>query len=361
MKVAVLGSGNGACAVAFEWAKAGHEVFMFDFAKFPKMIGQINAHSGIFAEGELEGFQKIAYAGDDIEKVLDGAGIILAVGPAYSTEPFGLACKPFVRPGQHYVVCPSSCAGAIVFKNALGLSFDDYSVTISETSTLPFAVRITGAAKISVYNRLKGGYFLSTLPSSKNEEIFEIFHATHETCDKADNILQTTLQNANPVIHPAVTICNTALIERTGGDFMFYEEGVTDGVGRVIEALDRERISIGAKLGVNVIPDPELGMIQGYQAVANYSEGYSKAPGFIGIKAQPQLDYRYFNEDVGYGLVFLISLAKQIGVEVPAMEAVVKLACLIMGRDYRAEEARSMRTLGLDKYDLDGLKKVLKG
>ena len=28
MKVAVLGSGNGACAVAFEWAKAGYDVFM---------------------------------------------------------------------------------------------------------------------------------------------------------------------------------------------------------------------------------------------------------------------------------------------------------------------------------------------
>ena len=31
MKVSILGSGNGGMAVAFEWAKAGHDVFMFDF------------------------------------------------------------------------------------------------------------------------------------------------------------------------------------------------------------------------------------------------------------------------------------------------------------------------------------------
>jgi len=59
MKVAVLGSGNGAHAVAFEWSKAGHDVYMFDLLQFHENIEAISKAGGIFSEGELEGFQKI--------------------------------------------------------------------------------------------------------------------------------------------------------------------------------------------------------------------------------------------------------------------------------------------------------------
>lgn len=359
MKVAVLGSGNGALATAFEWAKAGHEVSIFDFEQFPKNIESINKTGGIYSEGELEGFQKITYAGHDISKVVSDAELIFAVGPAYSTEPFGEACKPYVKPGQKYVVCPSSCAGSIVFKNALGLDIKDDSVIVAETSTLPYAVRIIGDAKIAVYNRLKGGYFLAALPTKYTDEIYDVLAPVFNTIKKAENVLKTTLQNANPVIHPAVSLLNAALIERTNGDFYFYEEGVTQSVGRLMKAVDEERIKIGKRLGITVIPDPILGMEQGYQAEPTYDTGYSEAPGFKGIKAQPSLDYRYFNEDAGFGLVFFTDLANHIGVETPVMDAVLKLVSVIMDRDYKAEKARTMEGIGLSKYSLEEIKEIL--
>jgi opine dehydrogenase len=256
-------------------------------------------------------------------------------------------------------VCPSSCAGAIVFKRALGLALDDDSVVVAETSTLPYAVRLTGQTHITVYNRLKGGYFVAALPSRDTAMVYELLRSVHAEIAPAENVLATTLQNANPVIHPAVTLCNTALIERTGGDFLFYEEGVTAAVGRVIEAVDTERVAIGEALGVRVIPDPELGIAQGYQAVNNYSTGYSEAPGFKGIRAQPQLDYRYLNEDAGYGLVFLTDLARTIGVPTPNMAAVLRLSSIVTGRDYEAEQARTMASLGLADYSVDDLKALL--
>jgi hypothetical protein len=75
------------------------------------------------------------------------------------------------------------------------------------------------------------------------EHIREIYPAMAT----AKNILQTSLQNGNSVIHPTITLLNAALIERTGGDFFFYEEGVTPAVGRLIKAVDEERIAIGKK------------------------------------------------------------------------------------------------------------------
>lgn len=359
MKVAVLGSGNGALAVAFEWAKSGHEVRIFDFEEFPKNIEAINKAGGIYSEGELEGFQKIPYAGYDVSRVVPEAELIFAVGPAYSTEPFGRVCKPYVKHGQKYIVCPSSCAGSITFKNALGLDIRDESVIVAETSTLPYAVRITGDARIAVYNRLKGGYFLAALPAKFTQEIYDTVKPVFNTILKAENVLKTTLQNANPVIHPAVSLLNAALIERTNGDFYFYEEGVTTAVGRLIKAVDDERIKIGKRLGITVIPDPVLGMEQGYQAEPTYDTGYSMAPGFKGIKAQPSLDYRYFNEDAGFGLVFLTDLADQIGVETPAMDAVLTLSSIIMNRDYKSEKARTMEKLKISNYSLEELKSLL--
>ena len=145
-------------AIAFEWSQAGHEVAMFDFKAFGKKIEDTADRKGISADGELSGFAEIAYAGHDISRVVPDADLIFAVGPTYSTDPFAQVCRPHVKPGQTYVVCPSSCAGAIVFKRALGLDLADDSVVIAETSTLPYAVRATGPAHITVYNRLKGGY-----------------------------------------------------------------------------------------------------------------------------------------------------------------------------------------------------------
>jgi opine dehydrogenase len=100
-------------------------------------------------------------------------------------------------------------------------------------------------------------------------------------------------------------------------------------------------------------------MIQGYQLENNYSTSYSKAPGYKGIKAQSSLDYRYFNEDVGYGFIFMSKLGAQIGVATPHMDSIITLVSTIMQRDYRKEQKRTMETLGLGGKSAEELDKLL--
>jgi opine dehydrogenase len=359
MNIAVLGSGNGGCAVAFDCAAHGHQVNLFDFERFPENIKAVQNTGGIHCEGVLEGFQPLASAGHEIEKALDGADIIYAVGPAYSTKPFAQACKPYLKQGQVVIVCPSSCGGSIEFKNGAGLPLREETIVVAETSTLPYAVRLLEPARIRIFNKLKGGLFLAAVPAQNTPDVLEQVRDVYSTMSPAKNILQTSLQNGNPVIHPTITLMNVALIERTKGDFDFYHEGVTPAVGRLIEAVDKERIAIGKKLGVEVIPDPELGVMQGYMLEATYDSGFNTAPGFAGVKAQRSLDYRYFNEDVGYGLVFLQKLGEQIGVATPLMSAVITLASLLMNRDYLGEARRTMETLGLSNLTAKELQNLL--
>jgi opine dehydrogenase len=359
MNIAVLGSGNGGCAVAFDCAAHGHQVSLFDFEQFPASINAVQNNGGIHCEGELEGFQPVVSAGHEIEKALDGADIIYAVGPAYSTRPFAEACKPYLKHGQIVIVCPSSCGGSVEFKNGAGLDLRDEEIVVAETSTLPYAVRLLEPGKIKIFNKLKGGLFLAAVPAQHSDHVLEQVRDVYPSMSAARNILQTSLQNGNPVIHPAITLMNVALIERTRGDFDFYHQGVTPAVGRLIEAVDRERIAIGKKLGVDVIPDPELGVLQGYMTEATYDTGFITAPGFAGVKAQSSLDYRYFNEDVGYGLVFLQNLGEQVGVATPVISAVITLVSRLMNRDYLGEARRTMETLGLSKRSAQELDSLL--
>ena len=347
MQITVLGAGAGGTAVAFDCASHGHDVRVFDFEQFPDNIATIAEQGGINAQGDISGFGAIAYAGHDIDQALQDAELIYVVGPAYSTEPFGEAVAGKLSPGQTVIVSPSSCGGALAFKRAAGLAFNDESIRVAETSTLNYAVRLTEPGKIRVFLKLKAGNLLAALPGRHTDDILQLIADVYPGMEPAESVLQTSLQNANPIIHPSVTLSNAARIEMTGGDFLFYEEGVSDSVGRLIETLDNERIAIGTKLGISILPDPEIGMRQGYMLEANYGSGYRNAPGFLGIGAQPQLDHRYLNEDVGYGLVFMSKLGQQIGVATPGIDAVISVASIVMARDYKAEALRTPESLGI--------------
>ena len=347
MRIAVLGGGAGGTAVAFDCASYGHEVRLFDFPQFPSNIEAVAKQKCIHAEGDISGSANIANAGHDIDVVLNDAELIYVVGPAYSTQPFGKAVAGKLRPGQTVIVSPSSCGGALAFKRAAGLALEDDSVRIAETSTLHYAVRLTEPGRIRVFLKLKAGNLLAALPGRHTDDILRLIADVYPSMEPAQSVLQTSLQNANPIIHPAVTLANAARIEGTGGDFLFYEEGVSDSTGRLIEALDQERIAIASKLGISVLPDPQMGMRQGYMLQDNYGVGYREAPGFLGIGAQPQLDHRYLNEDVGYGLVFMTRLARQVGVETPTMDAMIHLTSVLMNRDYAGEALRTPEMLGI--------------
>jgi opine dehydrogenase len=330
-------------------------VRLFDFPEFPDNISAIAEKKGIHSEGDVKGFAEIAGAGHDIDEALGGAELIYVVGPAYSTEPFGKAVAGKLRDGQIIIVTPGSCGGALAFKKAAGLPVVDDSIRVAETSTLHYAVRLTRPGHIRVFLKLKAGNLLAALPGKHTDDILDSIIDVYPGMEPAKNVMQTSLQNANPIIHPAVTLANAARIESTGGDFLFYEDGVSDATGRLIEALDEERIAIGRAMGIEILPDPQMGIRQGYMQADNYGEGYRKAPGFFGIGAQPQLDHRYLNEDVGYGLVFMSRLARQVDVEVPTMNAIIHVTSVLMARDYAGEALRTPESLGIGTYSAANL------
>ncbi|MBT8220438.1 MAG: NAD/NADP octopine/nopaline dehydrogenase family protein [Bacteroidia bacterium] len=346
MKIAILGSGNGGCAMAAECALQGNEVSIFDFEGFPSNINAINDASGIKFSGIIEGYAPIAYAGHDIEKTVTDAELIYVVSPSYATFYFAREYKKAMQKGQKVIVCPGTNGGALIFKKELGLDFSDPDIIVAETSTLPYACRITDPGEVHIFHKLDDGVYIASLPSSKIDDIYAIFKKTYPGSHPYQNVLQTLLQNGNNVIHPAVSLLNVGRIE-SPEDFFFYEEGVTPAVGRLMEAVDKERMAIAEAFGLEILSEPEAGYVQGYMLEKNYHTGYSKAPGFAGINAQTQIENRYFTEDVGYGLVLLEDMAKSVGVETPIINAIIKIVSVLLETDYHDQALRTLETLGL--------------
>lgn len=356
MRVAVLGGGNGAQAVACEWGLAGHDLSMAVPEEHHGGLEPVDRLGGINGSGLLEGFAPVPIVTADFGKALDGAELVFVVGPAFATENLARHAAPHLRPGMTVVVNPGSCLGAVAFARAAGLPLDGGDLTVAELSTLPYATRVTGEATVHVYHKLTGGLYVAALGPDRSTAVAELLHQVWPEVRPAASVWHTALQNGNPVIHPAVTLLNAAMIERTGGDFMFYEDGVTDAVGRLMAAVDQERIAIGAALGVTIETEPGLGVAQGYMTEENYTTGYSTAPGFLGIKAQDRLDNRYLTEDVGVSMVFFTEVARAVSVPTPVMDAITAITEVVLDTDYTSHPARTLASLGLDGLSVEQLR-----
>lgn len=347
MRVTVLGSGNGGTAAAFDWASHDHEVALWDFPEFPSNVAAIASAGAIEGRVRFEGIAPVRYAGHDLDAALAGTQLILVVAPAYAHEALGKALRDRVPADAMICVLPSACNGAIIVKQALGLDLSDDSVVIGETHTLPYGCRLVAPGVIRVTTRLADGMFAAALPSRHTDALIERLRLVWPFVEPAANVLQTTLQNANPVLHPAIMLLNAARIEDTGGDFLFYTQGVTAGTARLIEEIDSERLQLGRALGLQLIGDPDLGVRQGYLSEATYLHGYNHGVGFAGSRAPSTLDFRYLTEDVPYGMVFTSELARQVGVPTPAIDGVIAVASAMLGVDFRAQGKRLPAQLGL--------------
>ena len=122
-----------------------------------------------------------------------------------------------------------------------------------------------------------------------------------------------------------------------------------------MKAVDDERVLVALNLGLKILQDTDLGVLQGYMQENNYETGCRNSSGFKGIKAQNQLDHRYFNKDVGFGLVFISALAKKVKIATPVIDTIIMITSIVMIKDYRKEKENILDTLGLTAYLNSGI------
>lgn len=345
----VIGAGHGGKAMAAHLALMGFRVTLFN--RTAERVAAIKARRGIDLES-LEsgprGFCRLAAVTSDIGEALARADVVHVVVPSSAHAEIARISAPHLRDGQIVVLHPGRTLGAIEFDRVLCDHGCRADVTVAEAATFIYASRSDGPAQARIF-RIKEAVPLAALPATRTPQVLEALAPAYPQFIDGVNVLRTGLDNMGAIFHPALTLLNAGRIESTHGDYEFYIEGVTPSVARVLEVLDRERVTVAASLGIRAQTAQEW-LKMAYAAEGeDLNEAIHNQPGYYGIKAPSTLNHRYIFEDVPMSLVPIAALGQQFGVSVRGMDAIIRLACIIHRTDYW----RRGRTL--EKLKLAGL------
>jgi opine dehydrogenase len=342
---AVIGCGHGGKAMAADLGRRGFRVRLFN--RTFEHVAAIHDYGGIElveASGQPS-FGPIEVVTSDMKQVLDGAEVVLVIIPASGHYDVARWAAPHLHDGQVVVLQPGRTGGALEFRQVLEQEGCSADVVVAEAQTFLFASRSNGPAEAQIF-RVKNSVPLAALPATQTSEVLEVLRPAYNQFIAAPNVLHTSLNNMGAIFHPALTLLNAGRIESTRGDFRFYVDGVTPSVGRMLESLDRERVTVAAALGIRAIGALEW-LEAAYSATGtNLHEAMQNNPGYAGITAPRSLRHRYIFEDVPMSLVPISAFGRRFGVATKAMEIIIHLASVVDGTDY-LQRGRSLERMGV--------------
>jgi opine dehydrogenase len=348
--IAVLGAGHGGYAAVADLTRRGFTVRLQ--ARNPDRLQPIRAQGGIEVRGVHAGFVPFSAATTDIVEAVEGADLVMLVVPSVAHETYARLLAPRLTPDLPFFLNPGHTGGGLHFVRELRQAGYAEPVQSCETVTLTYICRMEGPATVNIYSYTKRLAF-AAFPGKHGDRLHRLMKPVFPEIVPASSVLETALTNINAIFHPPGMVMNTGWIEHTGGDFLFYREGITEGVGRVTQAVDEERLAVATALGL-----PAATFLQAFHR-AGLTTDAALASGSIAvacresapnrtIKSPPSLDHRYVHEDVGYGLVPIASFGRLAGVPTPTIDALITLAGRATGNDF-------WRTgLSLEKMGLAG-------
>jgi opine dehydrogenase len=353
-KYTVIGAGHGGKAMAAHLAILGADVALwnrtFDHISIIKKRGGIELES---AEGGPHGFGQLKLVTSDMAEAIPHAQVIMVVLPSSAHADIAKAAAPYLKDGQIVILHPGRTLGAIEFVKVMRDNGCTADVTVAEAETFMYASRSDGPAQARIF-RIKEAVPLAALPSKHNEMVLTAIRQAYPQFIDGEDVLHTGLNNMGAIFHPALTLLNAGWIEHTHGDYQFYIDGVTPSVARVLEVLDRERVTVASSVGIRARTAMEWLKLAYDTTGENLHEAIQNQPGYYGIKAPTTLNHRYIFEDVPMSLVPMASLGMRYGVSVRGMESIIRLGSFIHKTDYW-RRGRTVERLGLEQWSVSEL------
>ena len=365
LKIAVLGGGNGAFITAADLTLRGHRVKLCELPHLEKNIegivqGKTIELQIVGSPGVKGGFAQLDVVTTDMKEALSGAEVVLMVLPAFAQKPFAEACVPHLEDGQIVVLTPGNFGGAIEFSNVLSQKGKGQKVAIAEMECMIYS-GFKSAPSVAWVSGYKKGLRVAAYPARDTEMVMEKLLRVYPDLRTATNVLETGLRNLNTVVHAPIVVHNAGWIEKTKGDFLFYWDGCTPGVAHSAEAVDRERLALGERLGFELTPVIDVSLEwygHGGAKGKTIYEVLSTNPVYVKDTAPPTLQHRFLLEDIPYGMVPMESLGEVLGIPTPVTSAIITLSSELTQVDFRSQ-ARDLKYLGLERLGVEELKKLV--
>jgi opine dehydrogenase len=348
--VAIVGTGIGGTELAGYLGLNGRRVRVHDVR--PEAVSGIRRRGGLEVSGITSGFAPVERATTDVAEALDGATLIAVTTLNNDHRAVAEALAPRLRDGQTVCLMPGYVGGALELRRSLDQLGCRADVKLGEIDNFPFTGAILGPAAVRLAS-LKRRLHVAALPASDGPAVVELVRQALPPAALATSVFQTGLGTMNPILHVPGMLGNQGRLD-AGEPFQFYGAGITPSVARVIDALDGERMALARAFGV------EVPTIRGWLAGTYGLEGDDlyhliqrlHREVFKDSPAPSTLDARYVTEDVPYGLVPTAELGRLAGVPTPIADALIAVASVALGRDFR-REGRTLARMGLEGLSLE--------
>lgn len=356
MKIAIFGAGNSGCATAVDLVLKGFNVALCS-AYAPEHLRPTIEKGGLECSGELgKEFVRIK-ATNSVKEAVDACDIVIISTPSSIHEYYAKLLAPYLNTGLVLLNCCTT-GGALnvstIFRN-MGVS----DPRVCETDISAYICRLQSSTHVKIFHRINHRLF-SCFPAKYNDESYEVVREIYPEIELVENVLETSLSNLNAIIHPPGMVLNAGWIESTKGGFFFYSQGITPAIARIIEQVDNERLSILSKIGLRQIGLAEHLHRYGLSPITKGSvyKAIQASEPLRSIWSPTSFNHRYLLEDVGYGLLPMASIARQIDVRTPMIDSLISLAC-ILNEVNHWETGLTAEKLGIAGTDMKKLKEYL--
>jgi opine dehydrogenase len=347
--VGIAGAGAIAFGAAAFLESAGHRPILWS----PSGEGtkRLAAGEKLVAKGAVEGTFRpgVASSAKDLAERTD---VLMIALPAYGHKSVMDAVAPHIR-SDHVVLISSHASFGALYLSRL-LARRGIVVPIVAWGTTVTTGRRPSAAEASV-NTVRSKVDICTVPAARSAEGLAVCRKLFgDRFVEREGLLALALSNLNPQNHLGIALCNMTRMEH--GESWGQGLNVTPNVGRLLEALDRERLAIAEVLGLSVRTIFEHFHLSFHVPVDNISnmnqQMHREGRGGVGPATA---DSRYVTEDVPYGLLATVKLGALTGRPAKLHRAGIEIFSALYGRDFFSEN-QLLGALDLDSMSLDELK-----
>ncbi|EHK55730.1 coenzyme 420-dependent octopine/nopaline dehydrogenase [Mesorhizobium alhagi CCNWXJ12-2] len=347
--VGIAGAGAIAFGAAAFLESAGHRPILWS----PSGEGtkRLAAGEKLVAKGAVEGTFRpgVASSAKDLAERTD---VLMIALPAYGHKSVMDAVAPHIR-SDHVVLISSHASFGALYLSRL-LARRGIVVPIVAWGTTVTTGRRPSPVEASV-NTVRSKVDICTVPAARSAEGLAVCRKLFgDRFVEREGLLALALSNLNPQNHLGIALCNMTRMEH--GESWGQGLNVTPNVGRLLEALDRERLAIAEVLGLSVRTIFEHFHLSFHVPVDNISnmnqQMHREGRGGVGPATA---DSRYVTEDVPYGLLATVKLGALTGRPAKLHRAGIEIFSALYGRDFFSEN-QLLGALDLDSMSLDELK-----
>jgi len=342
-RVSILGAGHAGRGLAGYLSLHGLDVALYN--RTLENVRGIKDRGGLDVHGVIEGFAKIPLVTSNMAKAMRNREILIVVVPAYAHGFFAHKMGSHLNDGQLVLLMPGRTGGALEFAHIIGSNPNTRNVLLGEAQTFSFVSRTTGVSSVKV-SKIKNMVRISAFPASDSQEFLKRLKHLPLTLELANDVMETGLNNVGAMLHPTPMILSAGLLESRRGGHNHYHDAISESVGRLIERMDAERVNVASQF--SLYPMTLLEWLEdAYDAEGNsLRECIKSIDAYDGVGSPKSLQHRYVLEDIPTGLVPISNLGDLCGVETPAIDAVIEMACQLYECDFRYT-GRSLANMGL--------------